>query len=299
MAQGHTELQLRGLIMKGIWEGLYTGIRLSKDLLVRKRFYIIFIIFFSAPCFAQVQYPVYGDAKRPKGKIRSFTESCYDTSNGEKVLVFKEGYAYSQKGQLVTRFIYDTIDSTANPIKISYIYEDDELTEEVGPSYNAIYLYDERGNKMVKKYSSKDDTYLERYSYNKNNLLVETVRYGDDKRLRFKETLKYTDFKTLLSRTYNVPDSVSLSYFANYSLEPKGNVISERVYAANSFLKYSITYFYDDHYNKNEETRYTSNGYFESRSTFRYRYDVRDNWVSMINKNKKSSYLTVRKINYY
>ena len=285
--------------MKGIWEELYTGIRLIKKLLVKTGFYIIFIIFWSVPGFGQVQYPVFGDAKKPKGKIRSFTESCYDLSSGEKVLVFKEGYAYSQKGQLVSKFIYDTIDSTASPIKITYVYEDDELAEEVGPGYNAIYLYDERGNKMVKKYTSENDTYLERYSYNKNNLLVETVRHGDDQRLRFKETLKYTDFKTLLSRTYNVPDSVSLSYFANYSLEPKGNVISERVYAANSYLKYSVTYFYDDHYNKNEETRYTSNGNFESRSTFRYRYDAKENWISMVNRNKKSSYLTVRKINYY
>jgi len=285
--------------MKGIWEELYTGIRLIKKLLVKTGFYIIFIIFWSLPSSGQVQYPVFGDAKKPKGKIRSFTESCYDLSSGEKVLVFKEGYAYSQKGQLVSKFIYDTIDSTASPIKITYVYEDDELAEEVGPGYNAIYLYDERGNKMVKKYTSENDTYLERYSYNKNNLLVETVRHGDDQRLRFKETLKYTDFKTLLSRTYNVPDSVSLSYFANYSLEPKGNVISERVYAANSYLKYSVTYFYDDHYNKNEETRYTSNGNFESRSTFRYRYDAKENWISMVNRNKKSSYLTVRKINYY
>lgn len=285
--------------MKGIWEELYTGIRLSKELLVKTGFYIIFIIFWSLPSSGQVQYPVFGDAKKPKGKIRSFTESCYDLSSGEKVLVFKEGYAYNQKGQLVSKFIYDTIDSTASPIKITFVYEDDELAEEIGPGYNAIYLYDERGNKMVKKYTSENDTYLERYSYNKNNLLVETVRHGDDQRLRFKETLKYTDFKTLLSRTYNVPDSVNLSYFANYSLEPKGNVISERVYAANSYLKYSVTYFYDDHYNKNEETRYTSNGNFEFRSTFRYRYDVRDNWISMVNKNKKSSYLTVRKINYY
>ena len=285
--------------MKGIWVELYTGIGLSKVLFVKKLVYLLFVISLSTPCFAQVQYPVFGDAKKPKGKVRSFTESCYDISNGEKVLVLKDGYAYNQKGQLVSRFIYDTIDSTAIPTKITYIYEDDELAEEIGPSYNAIYLYDERGNKMVKKYSSKEDTYLERYSYNKNNLLIETVRYGDDKRLRFKETLKYTDFKTLLSRTYNVPDSASLSYFANYSLEPKGNVISERVYAANSYMKYSITYFYDDYYNKNEETRYTSNGNFESRSTFRYRYDAKENWISMVNKNKKSSYLTVRKINYY
>lgn len=283
----------------GIWVELYIGIRLNKMLFVRKAVYLLFIICLGTPCFAQVKYPVFGDSKKLKGKVRSFTESCYDISNEEKVLVLKEGYAYNQKGQLVSRFIYDTIDSNATPAKISYTYEDDELAEEVGPTYNAIYLYDERGNKMVKKFISNDDTYLERYSYNKNNLLIETVRYGDDKRLRFKETLKYTDFKTLLSRTHNVPDSASLSYFANYSLEPKGNVISERVYAVNSFMKYSITYFYDDYYNKNEETRYTSNGNFESRSTFRYRYDSKENWISMVNKNKKSTYLVVRKINYY
>src|SRR5690349_13112219 len=109
------------------------------------------------------QYPVFGDERRPKGSIKSFTESCYDTSQGIKLLVSKNKFNYDQKGVLIERIVYDTIDSNKVYQKVSYIYEDGELFEELGETYSIRHAYDDKGKKLAEKYTSANVNYLKRY----------------------------------------------------------------------------------------------------------------------------------------
>ncbi|WP_216854459.1 hypothetical protein [Pedobacter panaciterrae] len=253
---------------------------------------------FLVPSVSYGQYPVFGDERRPKGNISSFMESCYDTSQGEKVLVSKNKFNYDQKGILIERIVYDTIDSAKVNQKVSYIYEDGELFEEVGQTYRIRYAYDERGKKLAEKYTSADVNYLKRYEYNILGQVIKLINYSSEGRLLYSESFKYDEQKVLLKFTHTVPDSTNKSYQAIYSSDVKGKRLSERVYAPNGYILYTSKFAYDSENQLMEEVRYNYSGAFDFKKSFKYVYDKTGNWTSLINKNKTSSYVTIREIQY-
>jgi len=96
---------------------------------------LVLLMLLLIPFGLSAQYPVIGKGKMPKGNIKSFTERCYDTSQGLSVLISKNTYSYNAEGVVIERKEYDTIDSLKVYQTISYVYEDGELIEEVGESY--------------------------------------------------------------------------------------------------------------------------------------------------------------------
>lgn len=251
-------------------------------------------------CLAQL--PFYGDMQRPKGKVKSFTERCYETTGGINTLVQKRSYAYDLNGELIEQKIYNTIDSNAIEQTISYVYENKELSEEQGDGehgYRIKYMYYDNGNMMAKKYISDSVKSLERYEYdNKNNRSLR-VCYDGYGELKLKEVYKYDNLNNLILKEWNDYDTISNSGSIAYSIEPTLLLGGERAYAPNGRLKYSITYEYDINNNIAQETRYTGGGFFDRKRKYAYDYDEKGNWLILNNKNKASTYLTKRDINYY
>jgi len=244
------------------------------------------------------QYPVFGDERRPKGKVISFTERCYETTQGAPVLVSKNKFTYDQKGVLIERIIYDTIDSTKTEQKVVYVYEDGELYEEVGENYKIRYAYDDNGKKLAEKYSSINVNHLKRFDYNMNGQLIKSTNYNSKGKLLYTETFKYDDQKTLLMFFHTVPDSTSKSFQAIYTKDAKGKRLSERVYATTGYILYSKQFEYDQEGQLAAEIHYNYAGAYDFTSKFKYSYDQVGNWISLVNKNKASSYLTTRVIEY-
>ncbi len=253
---------------------------------------------FAACTVASAQYPVHGDAKKPAGRIKSFTEQCYDTSNKNKTLVVKRKYEYNASGKLLRCIIYDTIDSMVVEDTVTYKYEDQQLFEEVGKNYKARYLYDERGSVIAKKVRSPNLNFLNRNIYNQDNLLVETISYSPNNHLVSRDNFKYDDSKHLLIHQHTVTDTLDKSFRAVYTSDLYGNPFASRVYAVTSYLLYSSKFWYGDDNLLRSETRYNSSGSFLERKEYAYIKDARGNWISLKNKNKNSSYLTTRKIEY-
>ena len=258
----------------------------------------ILSLLFLIPSFLYGQYPVFGDEKRPKGNITSFIESCYDTSQGINVLVSKNKFNYNQNGVLTERIVFDTIDSTKVYQKVSYIYEDGELFEEVGETYKIRYAYDDNGKKLAEKYTSANINYLKRYDYNTNGQVVKLVSYSSKGKLLYSESFKYDDQKALIKFAHTVPDSSDKSFLAIYTPDAKGKRMSERVYAATDYILYTSKFKYDSQDQLIEEMRYNYSGTYIFKKTFKYVYDKVGNWTSLIHKNKTSSYLTIRQIQY-
>ena len=267
---------------------------MTKDLKIGFLITILSVV----PNLLHAQYPVFGDERRPKGKIKSFTESCYETSQGAGVLVSKNKFSYDQKGLLIERIIYDTIDSTKTEQKVTYVYEDGELYEEVGETYKIRHAYDDNGKKLAEKYSSNDVNHLKRYDYNVNGQLVKLTNYNNKGKLLYTETFKYDDQKVLQIFFHNVPDSTLKSFQSIYTTDVKGKRLSERVYASTGFIRHTNKFEYDQQGQLSAEVRYNYAGAFEFKNTFKYSYDKAGNWISLVNKNKSSSYLTVRVIEY-
>lgn len=250
------------------------------------------------PSVLYSQYPVFGDEKRPKGNIKSFTESCYNTSQGEKLLVSRNKFNYDEKGVLIERIVYDTIDSTLVDQKVSYVYEDGELFEEVGETYRLRYAYDNKGKKLAEKYTSASISYLKRYDYNTDGQVAKLVSYSSKGKLLYSESFKYDDQKALLKFSHTVPDSTDKSFQAIYTSDVKGKRLSERVYAVSGYMLYTNKFTYDSEGQLIEELRYNYSGAYDFKKSFKYVYDKAGNWVSLVHKNKSSSYLTIREIQY-
>ncbi|NRF40382.1 hypothetical protein [Pedobacter foliorum] len=259
-------------------------------------FFLIMLLI--VPSVLYGQYPVFGDERRPKGNIKSFMESCYDTSQGIKMLVSKNKFIYDQKGVLIERIVYDTIDSNKVSQKVSYIYEDDELFEELGETYRIRHVYDDKGKKLAEKYTSVNSDYLKRYDYSIDGELVRMTSYNSKGKLLYSESFKYDDQKALLKLIHIVPDSSDKSFQAIYTSDIKGRHLSTRVYATNGYILYTNKFNYDFEGQLNEEIRYNYSGAFLFKKRFKYVYDKAGNWTLLANKNKTSSYLTIREIQY-
>jgi len=258
----------------------------------------LLIMLFIVPSVLYGQYPVFGDERRPKGNIKSFMESCYDTSQGIRLLVSKNKFNYDQKGLLIEKIVYDTIDSNKVNQKISYIYEDGELFEELGETYKIRHAYDDKGKKLAEKYTSANSNYLKRYDYNINDELINLTSYSSEGKLLYSESFKYDDQKALLKLIHTVPDSSDKSFQAIYTSDIKGRHLSERVYATSGYILYTNKFNYDSEGQLIEEVRYNYSGAFLFKKNFKYAYDKAGNWTSLVNKNKSSSYLTTREIQY-
>jgi len=262
---------------------------------------VLFLMMFPLfNCLAQL--PIYGDMRKPKGKVKSFTEQCYQTTGGINTLVQKRSYAYDLNGKLIEQKIYDTIDSNAIEQTISYVYENKELTEEEGDgehSYKIKYMYYDNGNMMAKKYISDAVKSLERYEYNDKNNRSLRVCYDGYGELKLKEVYKYDNSNNLILKEWNDYDTTLNSGSIAYSFESTLLCSGERAYAPNGHLKYSITYEYDNNNNIAQETRYTGGGFVDWKRKYGYEYDEKGNWLTLNNKNKASTYLIKRDINYY
>jgi len=256
----------------------------------------LLLVMSSQQCYAQ--YPAFGDTKKPKGNIKSFIERCYDTSSGEKVLVIKREYIYTTEGKLSSWIDYDTIDSTKLQDSIHLIYEEGLLIEESGKKFKTRYLYDERQALIAKKFRSGKLNYLERYIRSKDKLLLETVSYGLDNKLIYRDDFKYDDLNRLIVYKHDVKDSSNRSFRAVYTTDVKGNRYTERVYSLNSYLQYSSKLWHDDANNLLSYWKYNQVGSFEFKKEYKYENDEYGNWIVLINKNKGSSYITTREIKY-
>jgi len=264
---------------------------------------ILVLFLFTFPLFnCLAQLPCYGDMRKPKGKVKSFTEQCYETTGGIKTLVQKRSYAYDLNGKLIEQKIYNTIDSNAIEQTISYVYEDKELSEERGDGehgYRIKYMYYDNGKMMAKKYISDSVKSLERYEYDDKNNRSLHVCYDGYGELKLKEVYKYDNLNNLILKEWNDYDTALNSGSIAYSIESTLLCSGERAYAPNGHLKYSITYEYDDNNNIVQEIRYTGGGFVDWKRKYAYEYDEKGNWLTLNNKNKASTYLTKRDINYY
>ncbi|RZK70327.1 MAG: hypothetical protein EOO85_21210 [Pedobacter sp.] len=259
---------------------------------------LMLLILFLIPFGLSAQYPVIGKGKIPKGNITSFTERCYDTSQGISVLISKNTYNYSAEGIPIERKEYDTIDSLKVSQTISYIYEDGELIEEVGAGYKISFAYDDLGNKLAEKYASANTNDVKRFEYNSSGHLVKLVCYSAAGKLLYTHLFKHDNQNVLLKFSYLVPDSISKNYYAVYEVDMKGKRVGERVYAENDFILYNTKFDYDTHGEMTREARYNFNGSHSYTKKYEYIYDKYGNWTTLINKNKSSSYLITRQIYY-
>ncbi|MES2454109.1 MAG: hypothetical protein V4594_01145 [Bacteroidota bacterium] len=257
---------------------------------------------------AYAQFPFFGDAKKPTGKIRAFTESCYETSTGHQVLVQKERFVYNDQGQLILQTIYDTIDSNKVSYTRKYVYDGKQLLEELAEGqFNVRYLYDAEGNKIARKYTADTLSYLDRYEYDEKNVLTLRNRYNDEGELTARELYTYNGQRQLIRKSYLDHDSASNSKTISYSYESSSSsdVSQERVYAPNGKNLYSIGYFYGMQLDLTEQSRYSAGGNLDWRKTYNYQYDKAENWILMQAKItggaflvKRGSFLTRREIEY-
>jgi len=263
--------------------------------------FLLFLLTFP-PFNCLAQLPFYGDMRRPKGKVQSFTEKCYETTGGINTLVQKRSYSYDLNGKLIEQKIYNTIDSNTIEQTISYVYEDKELSEEQGDGehgYRIKYMYYDSGKMMAKKYISDSVKSLERYEYDDKNNRSLRVCYDGYGELKLKEVYKYDGLNNLILKEWNDYGTTLNSGSIAYSIEPTLLLGGERAYASNGHLKHSITYEYDDNNNIVQEIRYTGGGFVDWKKKYSYEYDEKGNWFTLNNKNKVSTYLTKREINYY
>ncbi len=247
-------------------------------------------------CYAQ--FPVLGNSQKLNGKVKSFFENCYDTSLGNKTLVVKRNFKFDVNGVLQQCIVYNTIDSTQVADSITYQYENKQLMQETGKAFIIRYLYDDRGNLAAKRYRSANVNYLNRYIYNRDNLLLESVSYNIKNKMVYHDNFKYNETKNLIARSHFVIDSLSKSFNAVYTSDLQGNRYSERVYALSGYVLYFSKFWHDDENNLMSDWRYNASGSFDRRKEYSYIKDQLHNWTTMVTKSRKVTFLTTRIIQY-
>ncbi|MHA4895380.1 hypothetical protein ACXZ1K_11545 [Pedobacter sp. PWIIR3] len=244
------------------------------------------------------QFPVYGNSQKLKGKVKSFVETCYDTSFGNKTLVVKRNFIFDANGVLQQCIIYDTIDSNKIQDTIKYQYENKLLMQETAKEFVIRYLYDDKGNLSAKRYRSGTVNYLHRFVYNKENQMLEAVSYNNKNKLIFRDNFKYDDQNNMIGRSHFVADSLSESFNAAYTYDLQHNRFSERVYALTGYVLYFSKFWHDSDNNLVSDWRYNASGSFERRKEYTYLKDQFGNWINMVTKSKKNTFLTTRTIQY-
>ncbi|MGY4383463.1 hypothetical protein ACVWYN_000482 [Pedobacter sp. UYP24] len=244
------------------------------------------------------QYPFNLQIKIPAGKISSFTESSFDQSSGQPVLIKKSTFSFDVKGNLIEQIIFDTIDSNVVENTIVYRYENDQLVEEKDKYSIKKYLYDVLGNRTAIKETNDSISTLTRYLYNVKKLVEQRVQYAEDGTLNFEEKFVYDLESHLLSKNVLIPDTLSKSYYANYTCDLKGNVVNDRVYAMNNHIKWSNSYSYDQYGNLIEQKRLNENGVEQWRISCKYLMDKLGNWTTLKIVRDKNNFLIKRIINY-
>jgi YD repeat-containing protein len=187
--------------------------------------------------------------------------------------------------------------------------------------YNKIGKLIEIKRYNIGKYHSKDT-----YEYDEKGVLVNVNKYnGEKEKFSFRYIYKYDKKNNLTKKSIYNPDG-SLSSYSEFN-QYNGNVIGIKTYDSTSFLKGIISYTYDQNNNRtgiaefDKDSTYLSNGHYweydennntikdssyymyqgyTSPSHYKYLYDKKNNWTSMIQYDgNKAVRQLERVINYY
>ena len=202
-----------------------------------------------------------------------------------------------EKGRLEFKFTY-TYDNRGNKVGKKFHNPYDRRL-----GYESTYTYNDKGNPIEEKSSYPEGNLSVKYTYDGNDNLIEKRQYNSNGRLDWRSTYQYDDKGNLMQ--YNYYDPVGdLPAKKTYTYDDRGRKIGVKAYNDDGSLSYASTFTYDDRGNQTGVKHYDSDGSLESVSVLEYKYDSEGNWIERVwfnvrGKIKRARNIEERKITYY